>query len=168
MFDGVDIKTNAVITDCDQMKKYETIKGKRFAIEKPEGYYRASAEEVAISLYKLIETLSKDYVQFLRNVKLYTELSEQFGEEIHFKNLNAAKQGARLIKAWLNNLLKDFPSHCNNELIREDICQALLAAINKIADQRSSARRRRPAAGGRRGLNPANGNLEYPYKLYGC
>jgi hypothetical protein len=136
IFSGIDMeKSSGLIVDCDALKKFQNINGKRFAIEKPEGYYRASPEEVAIGLYKLIEALKEDYAQFLRNVKLYTTLSEQFGEKIHRENLSAAKEGARLAKVWLDNLLKEFPSHCYKEPMREEVRQALLAAVSEIAAQ---------------------------------
>jgi hypothetical protein len=133
MFDGIDLNASAgSIIDCDSLKKYQNVNRKRFTIEKPEGYYRASPEEVAIGLFKLIEAINGDYVEFLRYVKRYTTMYQNFKTDFNLEHLNAAEEGAQRAKVWLDNLLKDFPSQCSKEPMREEVRQALLNAVSEI------------------------------------
>jgi hypothetical protein len=133
MFNGIDMETSVgSIVDCDSIKKHQNVNGKRITIEKPEGYYRASPEEVAISLYKLIEALNDDYVKALDQVDRNAILYENFETDSHLNDLNEAKECARRAKAWLDNLLKDFPSQCNKDPMREEVRQVLLDAVDKI------------------------------------
>jgi hypothetical protein len=133
MFDGIDMDVSlGTIIDCDTMKKYHNVNGEAFVIEKPEGYYRASPEEVAISMFKLIKELNQDYTQFLRHVNRGEEMYRKFKIDSDLAHLNEAEEGARRAKAWLGNLLKDFPSQCSKEPMREEVRQALLNAVSEI------------------------------------
>lgn len=136
MFDGIDMEMCAdSIIDCDAIKKYHRINGKQFIIEKPEGYYRSSPEEVAVSLCNLVEALSDDYAKISDQVKCCAILYENFETDSHLKDLNEAKEGSVRIKTWLVNLLNEFPIQCNMEPMREEVRRALLDAVSKIAAQ---------------------------------
>jgi hypothetical protein len=116
-FDGIDMSLRTCsIVNCDVLVKFQNINGKRFVIEKPEGYYRTSHEEVAIGLYKLTETLKRDYERCLYNVKRSPFLHEKIEKEYYLDYLNASREGARCIKTWLINLLKEIPFSASRNL----------------------------------------------------
>jgi len=98
------------IIDCDELKKFGFEKGKRVPLETPEGYFRRSSEEVADSLLKVINKLSRDYDRCLSIVEYSSRMLKKFGTEHYLKQIDLANNAAQFAKVWMENLMKEYQS----------------------------------------------------------
>jgi hypothetical protein len=95
------------IIDCDVLKKYAFVDGKRVAIDAPEGSLRRTPKEIARGLFRVITTINKDYTECLRIAEYSSRMYEKFKLEHYRDRANVAKGAAQLAAAWIANLMKE-------------------------------------------------------------
>jgi hypothetical protein len=96
------------VIDCDVLKKYEFVDGKRVPIETPEGSLRRTPKEIARGLFRVITTINKDYTECLRIADYSSRMYEKFKLEHYRERATTAKKAAQLASPWIANLMTEY------------------------------------------------------------
>jgi hypothetical protein len=96
------------IIDCDAIKKYGFVDGKRVPIKTPEGYYRRTPKEIARGLFRIISTINKDYTECLRIADYSSRMYEKFKLDHYRDRAAVAKKAAQLASPWIANLMTEY------------------------------------------------------------
>jgi hypothetical protein len=120
VFPGIDVYSKSVreykvgcadpvhIIDCDELKKYGFVNGKRVPVETPEGYFRRTPKEIVSGLFKLFNTINHDYNECLNIAEYSSQMYEKFKLEYYLERINVAKEAAKLASTWMSNLMKEY------------------------------------------------------------